>query len=128
MPPGLNAVKMSKKYRPFLDAIAPGAAIANYSNKATGRPCDICHHIPEQRPPKPGYPNVSEEMRLMRVKLPSGTTASQVSIGKADFTVTGALVEWNVCKDAAGCHERAAKMLNEDGSYLYNSHLLERYR
>jgi len=61
----LNAVKMTKKYRPFLDAVAPGARIINYSVKATGRPCDICGHNPEDRGGKEGYEFTSDEMRLM---------------------------------------------------------------
>lgn len=128
MPEGLNAVRMTTKYRPFLDQIAPGARIINFANKATGRDCDICGHTPEKRPPKPGYPDVSEEMRLMRVRVPSGTDMNKVTVGKTNFTVTGNLVEWNVCKDSAACHERAAKMTNDDGSYLYDSPLLEPYR
>jgi hypothetical protein len=60
----ITAVRMSKKYRMFLP---PGARIQNYAEKATGRDCDICGHTPEKRPPKPGYPDVSEEMRLLRV-------------------------------------------------------------
>ncbi len=128
MAAGLNAIKMTKKYRPFLDAIASGAQIINYSNKATGRDCDICHHTPEKRPPKPGYPDVSEEMRLMRVKLPVGIRVQSVDVGKKDFTVTGSLVEWNTCKDSQACHERAAKLKKEDGTYLFDSRLLDQYR
>jgi len=128
MAESLVAVKMTKKYRAFLDKIAPGAKIINYSVKASGRPCDICGHNPEDRGAKEGYEYTSDEMRLMRVKLPTGTNASQVTIGRKDFTVTGDLVEWNVCKDVAQCKERAAKMMDDDGNPLYDSYLLNAYR
>lgn len=125
MAEGINAVRMTKKYSPFLP---PGAKILNYSEKATGRPCDICHHVPEQRPPKPGYPDVSEEMRLMRVKLPEGTVDQDLGFGRVGFTVTGSLVELNICKDTANCFARAAAMTNDDGTPKYDSPMIQRYR
>lgn len=128
MPESLSAVRMTKKYQPFLQRIAPGARIINYAEKATGRPCDICHHEPEKRPAKEGYAYVSEEMRLMRVKLPAGVKDTDVDVGKAGFTVTGDLVEFNVCKDTANCKERARQLKNEDGEPLYDLELLERFR
>jgi hypothetical protein len=116
---------MTKKYRAFLPS---GAKIINYSEKATGRDCDICGHTPEKRPPKPGYPDVSEEMRLMRVKLPPGVKATDVGVGRADFTVTGDLIEWNVCKDTANCKDRAKQITNEDGSAKYPDEILARFQ
>lgn len=120
MAESINAVRMTKKYKPLLDvAVIPGARIINYANKATGRDCDLCRHVPEKRPPKPGYPDVSEEMRLMRVKLPVGTKDTDVGVGKEGFTVTGDLIELNVCKDFESCFTRALDLRKDDGSLVY---------
>lgn len=107
----LGAVRMTKRYRGFLPE---GSRIINYAVKATGRDCDLCGHTPQQLPPKPGYEIVSEEMRLMRVTLPEGVTADQVSIGRKDFTVTGTLIELNVCVDVQGCRNRCADLIDEE--------------
>jgi hypothetical protein len=128
MAESLNAVRMTRKYKPFLDHIAPGSKIINYANKATGRDCDICHHTPEQRPPKPGYKEVSEEMVLMRVKLPVGITADQVDMGKTDFTVTGNLIELNVCKNSQACRDRAGELEDGDGNKIYPPEVLSLFR
>ncbi len=121
----LVATRMSKKYKAF---IPEGSKIINYAEKATGRDCDLCGHTPEKLPPKPGYAHVSEEMRLMRVKLPTGTSASDIEMGREDFTVTGSLIELNVCKDTASCRDRCAKMKNEDGSPKFDDFILARFR
>ncbi len=125
MAESINAVRMSKKYRAFLPT---GSKILNYAEKATGRQCDICLHWPEKRPAKQGYQFVSEEMRLMRVQLPVGTKASDLGVGKTDFTVTGDLVELNVCKDSSNCIARARVLKNEDGSLKYDDFILARFR
>lgn len=121
----LVAARMTKKYRPFLPK---GAKIINYAEKATGRDCDLCGHTPEKRPRKEGYEFVSEEMRLMRVKLPPGVKAADVGVGRADFTVTGDLVEFNVCKDTANCKDRAAELKKDDGSPKYDPAALAVFR
>lgn len=102
---------MTKKYRAFLPE---GARIINYAVKATGRDCDLCGHTPEERGAKQGYERTSEEMRLMRVKLKPGTSADEISVGRTDFTVTGELIEMNVCVDTIACRERCSKLTVTD--------------
>lgn len=64
----------------------------------------------------------------MRVKLPPGVKATDVGVGRADFTVTGDLIEWNVCKDTANCKDRAKQITNEDGSAKYPDEILARFQ
>lgn len=125
----LVAARMTKKYSVFLPE---GAKIINYAEKASGRDCGICGHTPEKRPPKPGYPDVSEEMRLMRVRLPEGVRDSDIiEDSKVDFltgfTVTGTVIELNVCKDTANCRERSAALKNSDGTPKFDDHILGRF-
>jgi hypothetical protein len=115
---------MTKKYQMLLPK---GARIINYAEKATARDCDICGHTPVERPPKPGYPTVSEPMRLLRVKLPAGVSADEVRFGRTNFTVTGSLIEVNVCADSQACRDRAVKITNADGSPKYDQSALARF-
>jgi hypothetical protein len=117
----INATRMTKRYRMFLPK---GSVILNFANKATGKDCMICGHTPEKRPPKPGYPSVSEEMRVLRVKLPEGTKADDVAIGRKDFTVTERLIEINCCADTYACRERATELKKDDGTPMYDPQAL----
>lgn len=125
MPPNLAAMRLTKRYKAFLPE---GAVIINYAEKASGRDCDLCGHTPETRPPKPGYPTVSEEMRVMRVQLPEGTKAEDIKMGRTDFTVTGTLIELNVCVAVADCRARCAELTNSDGSPKYEPTALQKLR
>jgi hypothetical protein len=127
----IGAVRMTKKYAAFLPE---GAKILNYAEKASGRDCSICTHTPEKRPPKPGYDEVGEEMRLMRVDLGGANVtpdqAQELFAGpiETNFTVTGELIEVNVCADSDACRRRAKKLTKDDGTSLYDDFIMARFR
>lgn len=116
-------MRMTRKYKQFLP---PGAHVMNYVEKASGRDCEICGHTPESRPPKPGYPIVSEDMRVMRVQLATDTDPNTIKIGKTDFTITGNVIEINVCADSDRCRRKATQRTNEDGSPMWDKEQLQR--
>ncbi len=64
----------------------------------------------------------------MRVTLPAGTKAEDVKFGRQNFTITGELIEVNVCEATADCRERAAKIKNEDGTPKFDPKALNFFR